>query len=165
MDGQELIKSEAEKRLLELDLSNNKSQPAMLSIAADLGLEHEGNSADILRDVLTPVKESLIAGSDEKGPEVDEAAAKKLEDEAAAKKLEDEAAAKKLEDEAAEKLAKSIKGDFIMATGHLSWGLNNKSHFYADTKPLINAKVMGKYAPTLATWLKAGWIVKGSYKK
>ena len=52
-----------------------------------------------------------------------------------------------------------------MATGHLSWGLNNKNHFFADEKPEINAKVMGKYAPTLAIWLAAKWIVKGSYKK
>lgn len=56
-------------------------------------------------------------------------------------------------------------GNYIMTVSHLSWGANGKNHFYADKKPLINAKVMGKYADTLKIWLDNNWIQKGSYKK
>lgn len=71
------------------------------------------------------------------------------------------------ENKKADKVGKNTSGaneTYIMTVGHLSWGLNNKSHFYADKKPLINAKVMGNYSNTLLVWLKEGWIKKGSYK-
>ena len=54
---------------------------------------------------------------------------------------------------------------YIMTVSHLSWGLNSKNHFYVGNKPLINEKVMGKFASTLKVWLSKGWIEKGSYKK
>ena len=59
---------------------------------------------------------------------------------------------------------KAISGDFIMTVGHLAWGQNGRNHFFADKKPLINAKVMNKYSETLKIWLAKGWIKKGSYK-
>jgi hypothetical protein len=62
--------------------------------------------------------------------------------------------------------AKDIpSGNFIMKVTYLSWGKDGRGSFYADKKPLINAKVMGKYAGVLKKWLDAGWIEKGSYKK
>lgn len=73
-------------------------------------------------------------------------------------------AKKAAEAEKAEAEKKAISGTFIMTVGHLSWGLNGKSHFYADKKPIINAKVMGTYTETLKLWIKAGWVIKGSYK-
>jgi hypothetical protein len=54
---------------------------------------------------------------------------------------------------------------FVMKVGHLSWGRDGKNHFYADKKPLISEKVMGKYADILLTWIEAGWIEEGSYNK
>ena len=84
--------------------------------------------------------------------------AKKLADKAAEDELEAEILA---EEEAKNK--KALSGTFIMTVGHLSWGRNGKSHFYADKKPLINAKVMGSFSKTLLIWIKEGWIKKGSY--
>ena len=54
---------------------------------------------------------------------------------------------------------------YVMKVTHLSWGLGERNHFYADKKPLINEKVMGNYANTLKSWIKAGWVEPGSYKK
>jgi hypothetical protein len=135
MDEQELIIAEANKRLLALDLSINSNQPAMKSIVTDLNLEIDGSSAAKLREVLTHIKESL---SDEIKEPIGET-------------------------KEVEKVVSS-KGDFIMKVGHLAWGLNNKNHFFADKKPLINAKVMGKYSDRLKIWLDKNWIEKGSYK-
>lgn len=172
MDGKELIKAEAKAKLLKLDLSNNAHQPAMKSILTDLELECDGNSADKLRNVLTPIKEALIAENnteqgenklqDTKTKELEDAKTKELED-AKAKELED-AKTKELEDAKTKELASISKGNFIMKVGHLSWGNRNMNHFYADKRPLINAKKMGKYYPTLLIWLNKGWIEKGSYK-
>lgn len=53
---------------------------------------------------------------------------------------------------------------FVMKVGHLSWGRDNKNHFYADKKPLITKKVMSKYADIILDWLDKGWIEEGSYK-
>jgi hypothetical protein len=53
---------------------------------------------------------------------------------------------------------------YIMKVTHLSWGKDSKNHFFAEKKPLISEKEMGKYAPILAIWLKQGWIEQGSYK-
>lgn len=53
---------------------------------------------------------------------------------------------------------------YIMNVGHLPWGFNKKNHFFAEKKPLISKKVMGKYASDLEIWLKKGWIKEGSYK-
>lgn len=70
---------------------------------------------------------------------------------------------KKVEVKPAKKVEK--KADtFIMKVGHLSWGRDGKSHFYADKNPLITEKVMGKYADVLLEWLDNGWIEEGSYK-
>jgi hypothetical protein len=55
------------------------------------------------------------------------------------------------------------KTTYIMKVTHLSWGLNGKSHFYTDDKPLISEKVMGSYAGVLKIWLENGWIEKGKY--
>ena len=52
---------------------------------------------------------------------------------------------------------------FIMKVGHLSWGRNGKNHFYADKKPLITEKVMGKYSEVLLEWITNGWIEEGAY--
>lgn len=59
---------------------------------------------------------------------------------------------------------KAPEGNYIMKVTHLAWGKDNKNHFYADKKPLINAKVMKGYAGILKIWLEKGWIEKGSYK-
>jgi len=132
------LKQDANGRLLKLDLSNNKNQPAMKLIAADLGIITESNKADDLRKLLTPVKESLLPET-KSDVNVDEIKPEP--------KVE-------------------VKVDnYVMKVTHLSWGSNNKNHFYADKKPLINAKVMGKYADVLKIWLKNEWIEKGSYKK
>lgn len=87
---------------------------------------------------------------------------KKKADEAA--KIAEQAEEKKKADEAA-KEKKVLSGTFIMKVTHLSWGEKGKNHFYAKEKPLISAKVMGKYANTLKLWLDKGWIEKGEYKK
>lgn len=78
----------------------------------------------------------------------------------------EKAAAKKAEAErvAAEKAAaEKEEATYIMKVTHLSWGRNSLNHFYAEKKPLINEKVMGKYAGTLQIWLKKGWIEEGKY--
>lgn len=70
-----------------------------------------------------------------------------------------------LEVKPAKEVVKEKKVDtYIMVATHLSWGLNGKNHFYADRKPLISEKVMGKYAEILLDWLENGWIKEGSYK-
>lgn len=61
------------------------------------------------------------------------------------------------------KTTKSTPVTYIMKVTHLAWGKNGKNSFYAKKKPLINAKVMGKYSGTLDIWLKNGWIEEGSY--
>lgn len=86
-----------------------------------------------------------------------EEAAKAAEE--AAKKAEE----KKKADKAAR--AKKLSGTFIMKATHLSWGANNKNHFYSEKKPLISAKVMGKYVNTLELWIDNGWVEKGIYEK
>ncbi len=58
-----------------------------------------------------------------------------------------------------------LSGNFIMKVTHLPWGANGRNHFFAKKKPLINTKVMGKFANTLKIWLDNGWIEKGDYKK
>lgn len=67
-------------------------------------------------------------------------------------------------EETTEEAESTPEGNYIMKVTHLAWGKNNKNHFYADKKPLINAKVMKGYASQLKIWLKNGWIEKGSYK-
>jgi len=52
---------------------------------------------------------------------------------------------------------------YIMNVTHLSWGYNKKSHFYAEKKPVISKKVMGKYHNELNVWLKNNWIKEGKY--
>jgi uncharacterized protein YaiL (DUF2058 family) len=109
---------------------------------------------------------------EEKQKAAEQAKADKLAEE---QKAAEQAKADKLAEEQkaaeqakADKLAeeqKALSGTFIMTVGRLSWGLNEKNYFYADKKPLINAKVMGSYAKTLKVWLEAGWIKKGAYKK
>lgn len=148
MDEKELLKVEARKKLLVLDLSVNSNQPAMKSILTDLELECDGNSAAKLREVLTPVKESLVAEIEETTEVVEVEETQEIEETT----------------EVVEK-KEFPKGNFIMTVGHLSWGANSRSHFFADTKPLINAKVMRGYESTLETWIKVGWVIKGSYKK
>lgn len=63
-----------------------------------------------------------------------------------------------------EKTEETFEGSYIMKVTHLPWGMNGKNHFYADKKPLITEKVMGKYAKVLKIWLDNDWIKKGSYK-
>jgi hypothetical protein len=53
---------------------------------------------------------------------------------------------------------------YTMKVTHLSWGANGKNHFFAEKKPLISAKVMGKYAPVLELWTKNDWVEPGAYK-
>jgi hypothetical protein len=72
------------------------------------------------------------------------------------------------ESEATEEVVNSpVKADekttYIMKVTHLSWGLNGRSHFYTESKPLINEKVMGNYADVLKIWVENGWIEKGKY--
>ena len=85
---------------------------------------------------------------------------------AAEEKANQELEEKKKADEAAKLAAEekaTPKGNYIMKVTHLSWGLNGKNHFYADKKPLINAKEMGSYSGVLKIWLENKWIEKGSY--
>lgn len=63
------------------------------------------------------------------------------------------------------KVEKVKEATYIMTVTHLSWGANNRNHFYADKKPLISKKVMGKFADKLDIWIKEGWVKEGSYKK
>ncbi len=72
--------------------------------------------------------------------------------------------AKKLADEKADNKAKD-KTTYIMKVVHLNWGLNSRNHFYSVKKPVISRVKMGKYHGEIDTWLKAGWIEKGSYKE
>jgi hypothetical protein len=156
MDEKELLKVEARKKLLGLDLNINSNQPAMKSILTDLEIECDGNSAAKLREVLTPVKESLVAETET--TEVVEETTEVVEVE--------ETQETEVVEETTEVVEKNEfpKGNFIMKVGHLPWGFSDRNHFFADKKPLINAKVMGNYADTLEIWLKAEWIEKGSYK-
>jgi len=73
------------------------------------------------------------------------------------------ASTEKVVEKATKKVEKKAES-FIMKVGHLSWGRNAKNHFYADKKPLITEKVMGKYSDTLLDWIEKGWIEEGSYK-
>jgi hypothetical protein len=57
-----------------------------------------------------------------------------------------------------------LTGTFIMKVSHLSWGYQNKNHFFADDKPLISSKSMGKYSGIMEIWLSNNWIEKGTYK-
>ena len=58
---------------------------------------------------------------------------------------------------------KAKETTYIMKVTHIAWGKNKKNHFFADKKPLISEKVMGKFAEELKIWLKNGWIEEGSY--
>ena len=84
--------------------------------------------------------------------------------ESKAKKAEDNKETKKVESGSEVKKAEVSKDTYVMTVTHLSWGFRNKNHFFADRKPKINAKVMGKFAKILPIWLERGWIKKGSYK-
>ncbi|MDX5586088.1 MAG: hypothetical protein QNK20_14435 [Aureibaculum sp.] len=73
---------------------------------------------------------------------------------------------KKVEKKAEVKIIKKVEKKaetFVMKVGHISWGRDGKNHFYADKKPLITEKVMGKYAEVLLEWLGNGWIEEGVY--
>jgi hypothetical protein len=152
----EELKKEANKRLIELDLSVNSNQPAMKSIVVDLGIEIESNKADDLRKILAPIKESLVSETNET-----------VEETAEVVEVEETEETNETVEETAEVVEKVtiLKGNFIMTKTHLNWGANGRNHFYAKKKPLINAKVMGKFHGTLKIWLDKGWIEKGSYKK
>lgn len=78
--------------------------------------------------------------------------------------MENEKKAPVKKEEKKEKAPAKKEETFIMTVGRLDWGANQKNHFYADKKPLITEKVMGKYADTLLIWLENGWIKEGSYK-
>lgn len=60
-------------------------------------------------------------------------------------------------------VAEKKETTYVMKVTHLSWGRNNMNHFYAEKKPLITEKAMGKYAGSLQIWLKKGWIEEGKY--
>lgn len=87
------------------------------------------------------------------------------EKEAAEKTEKERIAAEKAEKEAAEK-AEKLKNDdttYVMKVTHLSWGEKKMNHFYADKKPKISRKVMGKFHTEIDIWLKNKWVEKGKY--
>jgi len=70
---------------------------------------------------------------------------------------------KKVETKPVKKAEKKAE-TFIMKVDHLSWGRDNKNHFFANKKPLITEIVMGKYSEVLLDWIDKDWIEEGSYK-